>query len=341
MSSVKLSGIQKIAVLLAVLGDDAAAKIMGEFERDEQERIGQAMVELEETDIDEKIINRVVDEFREMLASGVVFRSNLGKTLNGMMERLHGPEEGRQQLGRIRNKSRSRFPFRGLRGIRAQDLARVLMDEHQQVQALVLANLDPDQAASILEVVPEHVRSEVVSRMATMEEPSARMLKQVAQTMVDRTRGLRREEDTDSDESEARYRVVADILNATAPGTDKEILKTIEEEDEELSTEIRDRMFTWSDLAALDKRTTQKVLAGIDTKLLAMALKACDEEVGEALLSATSQRTRDMIQEERELLGAVPLTEVLDAQKQILLTVRDLMDSGEITVSKGGAALVS
>ena len=100
-------------------------------------------------------------------------------------------------------------------------------------------------------------------------------------------------------------------------------------------------MFTWADLQLLEKRTMQKVLAGIDTKLLAMALKACDEEVAEALLSATSQRTQDMIQEERELLGAVPLSEVLDSQKQILLTVRDLMDSGEVTVSKGGTALVS
>ena len=94
-------------------------------------------------------------------------------------------------------------------------------------------------------------------------------------------------------------------------------------------------------IAALDKRTMQKVLAGIDTALLAMALKACDEEIADALLGATSQRTRDMIQEERELLGALPLTDVLDAQRKILLTVRDLMDSGEITVSKGGATLVS
>ncbi len=339
--SAKLSGIQKIAVLLGVLGDATAAKIMASFEVDEQDRIGQAMVELEETDLDENVINRIVDEFREMLAAGVVFRSNLGKTLDGMMENLHGEEDGRRRIARIREKSRSRFPFRGLRGIKVQDLARLLLDEHQQVQALVIANLDSEQAASVLEVFPETLRSEVVSRMATMDEPSARMLKHVAQTMLDRTRGLRREEESEHDEDETRYRVVADILNATAPGTDKEILKTIEEGDEELSTNIRDRMFTWSDLAVLDKRTMQKVLAGIDTALLAMALKACDEEIADALLGATSQRTRDMIQEERELLGALPLTDVLDAQRQILLTVRDLMDSGEITVSKGGATLVS
>lgn len=337
----KLNGIQKIAVLLAVLGDEAASKVMAEFDRDEQKRIGQAMVELEETDLEEKVINGVIEEFREMLASGVVFRSHLGKTLTGMMERLHGHDEGQARLGRIRDEARSRHPFRGLRGIRARDLARVLLEEHPQVQALVLANLDSDQAAAILKAMPEDNQSAAVTRMATMDEPSARVLKQVAQTILTRARGLRRDEEDMDSEEEARFRVVADILNATPPGTDKEILKTIEEDDEELSTNIRDRMFTWSDLQLLEKRTMQKVLAGIDTKLLAMALKSCDEDVAESLLSATSQRTQDMIQEERELLGAVPLSEVLDSQKQILLTVRDLMDSGEVTVSKGGTALVS
>ncbi|MAG55207.1 MAG: hypothetical protein CMJ83_02845 [Planctomycetes bacterium] len=342
MSPVQLKGIQKVAVLLAVVGDEAASSVMAEFDTDEQGRIGQAMVELEETDIDESVINGVIDEFREMLQSGVVFRSNLGKTLTGMMENLYGPEEGKERLSTIRDASRSQYPFRALRGIRAQDLARVLCDEHPQLQALVLANLDSEQAASILEEIPEEARSAIVTRMATMEEPSARMLKQVAQTMIERTRGLRREEEDAEDETDTRFRVVADILNATEPGVDKEILKRVEEDDETLSTEIRERMFTWADLSLLDKRTMQKILAGIDTKLLALSLKACDEEVQNSILQATSQRTRDMILEEREFLGAVPLSEVLDSQKQILLIVRELMDSGEISVSKGkGGAYVA
>ena len=339
--TMQLSGIQKIAVLFAVLGEDGAAKVMGTFQADEQERIGQAMVELEELELEDEVVSAVIDEFRSLLASGVVFRSHLGKTLQGVMSRLHGEQDGGAHLERIRDEARSRFPFRGLRGVRAKDLARVLADEHEQIQALVLVNLNPDQAAGVLGEIPEQVRPGIVSRMATMEEPSARLLKQVAQTLVERTRGLRREDETTGGEEEARFRAVADILNATEAGADKVILESIEEEDQALSSNIRDRMFTWADLSSLDKRTMQKVLAGIDTKLLAMALKSCDEAVAEGLLGATSQRTRDMIQEERELLGAVPLSEVLDSQKQILLTVRDLMDSGEVTVSKGGTALVS
>jgi flagellar motor switch protein FliG len=339
--SVKLKGVQKVAVLLAVLGDEASAEVMSRFDPHEQERVGQAMVELEEQDLEESVIAEVVQEFKDMCASGVAFRSNLTRTLAGMMGRLYGADEASERLTVIRDESRSRQPFRVLRGIRSQDLARILMDEHPQIQALVLANLDADHAASILEEIPEEAQSEIVTRMASMEEPSARMLKQVAQVMLERTVGLRRDGPSDEPGTDVRYRVVADILNATEPGVDKEILRRVEEQDEELSVRIRDRMFTWGDLKLLDRRTTQKILAGIDTKVLALALKATDEEVQEAILSATSQRTRDMILEERELLGSVPLKEVLESQRQILVIVRELIDAGEITVSKGkGTAYV-
>jgi len=338
----KLTGVHKIAVLLAALGEDAASRIMMELDSDEQRRVGQAMVELEEADVDEALVDEVIDEFREMIASGVVFCSNLGKTLDGLMERIHGEDDGKQRVSQIREASRSQHPFRALRGIRSKDLARILRDEHPQVQALVLANLDSEQAANIIEEIPEGERAEIVARMATMEDPSSRTLKHVAQTMIDRSRGLRREDDELQKEDEVKLGVVADILNATEPGVDKEILERVEENDEDLGVRIRDKMFTWMDLGMVEKRTMQKILAGIDTKLLALALKACDEDVQETILQATSQRTRDMILEEREFLGAVPLSEVLDAQKQILLIVRELMDSGEISVSRGkGGAYVS
>ena len=335
----KLRGIDKTAILLAAIGPEAASRVVAMLDEDEQERVGQAMLELEETAIDDDMIQAVIAEFREQLFSRGALGTRIGKALESMLQSIHGEEEGRRRLDRIREEARSRHPFRALRGIKAADLARVLGDEHPQVQALVLANVDSDQAAEILEHFSEEAQVDLVYRMATLDEPSPRVLKEVALGISERTRGLSREEDLDPMDADPRLRVVADILNATGAGTDKEILEGIEEKDEDMVTRIRERMFCWDDLVLLDKRTMQKILAGIDTKLLAMALKASDEKVQEALLAAMSQRTKDMILEERELIGAVPLSDVLDAQKQILATIRELVESGEITMSKGKGAV--
>ena len=331
----RIKGTDKAAILMAAIGAEHAARIMGALDDDERDRIGQAMVELEDMEMADDTTGEVVEEFRNMLFSGKSLRSHLGRTLRGMLDMVYGDDAGKR-LARIREEARDRFPFRGLRGIKARDLARVLLDEHPQVRALVLANIDSHQAADVLEEFPEEEQMPIVYRMATMEEPSPRLLKQVAHEMIDRARGLRREEFRDPAQGDPRFKIVADILNATHAGADKDILERIEEEDKDVSTSIRERMFTWDDIVVIDKRTMQKILAGVDTRLLALALKSCDEKVKESLLSSVSRRTRDMIVEEKELLGAVPLTDVLDAQKQILATVRGLIDAGEIAVGGGG-----
>ena len=338
----QFKGVQKVALLMAAIGEESAAKVLSILDPEEQDWVGQALVELEEETIKDDAIGAILGEFRDLLYSGSNFQAGLGRTLRGVLTRAHGEEEGIRRLERIRRESRSRFPFRALRGIKATELARVLQEEHAQVQALVLANLDSSQAAEILSEYGEDAQVELVCRMAQMEEPSPRLLKQVAAQMVEKSRGLAREDDRGEVEDDVRLKIVADILNASEPGADKEILGKIEEDHEEMVTQIRERMFAWDDLMRLDKRTMQKILAGIDTKLLALALKACENDVMESILSAVSQRTKDMILEEKELVGAVPLADVMDAQKQILATVRELVEAGEIRVSMGkGAQFVS
>lgn len=332
-----LRGIQKIAVLLTVIGEESSSKVMAGFDSDEQMRIGQAMVELEDAEIGEDVVQSTLDEFRQMLASGVAFRAQFGKALGKMFTKLYGNDEATKRVSRIREDSKSRFPFRPLMLLRPGDLARLLREEHAQVQALVLSNLDPDYTADVLNAIPEEERAAIVTRMATMEDPPPRVMKQVANDLIERSRGLPRSSEGHGGTEEPKLRVVADVLNAS-PKSNKEILKKVEEKDTDLGTRIRERMFTWSDLKLLDKRTIQKVLAGIDTKLLAVSLKASEAAVTDAILGATSQRTKDMISEEKELLGSMPLAEVLEAQRQVLTTVREMMMSGEIQVSKGNKA---
>lgn len=342
MDRQQLSGVQKVALLMAEIGEEAATKVMSCLDEEEQERIGQALVELDEDALTRETVEGVLSEFQGLLRGGSHLQSGFGRTLQGLLTRTHGAEEAERRLERIKEQARSKHPFRGLRGLRAKDLARVLGEEHPQVQALVLTKLDPDQSAEVLECYTEEDQADLVMRMATLEEPSPRLLRQVAQQTLEKTRGLMRQDDKQAVDDDPRLRVVADLLNAASAGVDRGILEKIQESDEEMVTQIRERMFAWQDLVKVDKRTMQKILAGIDTKLLAMALKGCSEEVEEALLGATSQRTRDMILEERELLGSVPLAEVVESQKQILATVRELIEAGEIKVSTGkGAQFVS
>src|SRR5262249_1274500 len=157
-----------------------------------------------------------------------------------------------------------------------------------------------------------------------------RLIKQIAHEVNERARALKRVDLRDPSTPDPRLETVARILLNASPGNDKAVLEGISARNEDLATKIRERMFEWNDFEALDKRTMQRVLADIDTRLLALGLKACDEAVAASIFGAVSQRTAEMIKEERDLLGSVLLKDVLDARKQILSSVRDLISKGEV-----------
>jgi flagellar motor switch protein FliG len=100
-------------------------------------------------------------------------------------------------------------------------------------------------------------------------------------------------------------------------------------------------MFTWDDIADVDRRSMQKILGTVETRTLAIALKACNPAVEENITSNLSSRVKDMVIEERELAGSLPMSEVLQAREEIMRSVRALIDAGEFKPQKGGDALVS
>lgn len=332
----QLTRLQKLGLLVASLGKEGGSRLLKQFERDEIDRIAEAIVELEDEKLaDEATVTAVLDEFHEVLENEGAFLTNVGRALDESLESLYGAEAARKIADRARESSRARYPFRAFRGLRAADLAQVLMEEHPQVRAIVVANLDADLAAAVLFELPEGERPGIIQRVATMEDPPPRVLLQVAMNIAERTKGMKRVTKEGPQRKDPRIATVAGILNAAPGGTEKSVLEKIDAVKPELSERIRESMFEFKDLVLVDRRSMQKILAGLDTKVLALSLKACTDEVRDTILSAVSQRTREMILEERELIGAVAVTEVLAAQKEIVTYVRKLMDSGDLQVNRG------
>jgi flagellar motor switch protein FliG len=335
----KLSGPQKIAVIMAVAGPEAAALLLREFESDEQRMIEQAMLEVDRLKLDEPSLKGVIEDFHKLLERGATALPNIEKRLGDILTNLHGSDVARRRIDEHRANLQDDFPFRTLRGLRAADLAKVLRTEHPQIQALVLAHLDPDFSASVLDAYPETERPALVERMASLETPGPKVLRQVAHKITERTRLLKREGEREPGAPDPRIETVAKVLLNAEPGNDARILDTLSEKEPELPQKIRERMFQWSDLASIDKKTMQRILADLDTRLLALGLKGGDEEVRNRVLESVSSRTSQMISEEKELLGAVPLKDVLDAQAQILNVVRDLISKGDIKLARGRDAV--
>ncbi|MEE9391624.1 MAG: FliG C-terminal domain-containing protein [Planctomycetota bacterium] len=332
-----MNGIEKAAVLFRVIGAEAAEKLCGTMRPEEVSMVAAAMIRLEKQPPSQDEIKVILEEFQSMMESGGGIFANVGETLEQMFAAKFG-NEGAKRLEEVRVNAQVESPFKGLSGVPFSDLERILREEHPQVQAAVLANIDSDLAAGVLGCMTEERRADVVERIATMKPPPPRLLRDMADLFIEKTSNLPRFEKIEESGSVApSVRIAADILNAGAGEGNETMLDSIGEKSPDLVEQIRETMFTFEDLAAIDKITMQKILGGVDTKLLSLSLKACSEQATESIFAAVSQRTRDMIVEERELIGAVPLTEVQEAQKEVMQIIRGMIDNGSVSVSVGGS----
>ena len=125
-------------------------------------------------------------------------------------------------------------------------------------------------------------------------------------------------------------------MNFTKTDMESAIISGVTNLDEELALKIQDNMFTFENLSGLDNRSIQTLMRSIETDLLMVALKACDELTREKFLDNMSQRAKLMFLDEMEAKGPVRLTDVEDAQKDILRIARRLSDAGDIVLAGRG-----
>ena len=333
----ELTACQKVACLLLSLDRELSGKILRTMREEDVHAVTHAMKDLEEISLDDVTVNRILRETIERLRKGGLALGDVGPAMKEVLAHAFGVQRSQEVVEQVERETLSRWPFARFESMPAQDLLRLLEGEHPQIVAVFLAHLDPAKAGEVLSLFPEEGRPDLVARIATLDRTPPEVLHRVIKVLQTKVKSLGVAGNLGIKDPNAWVKAAARILNNMEGAVEKEILSVVAEKDRDVADRIREEMFTFDDLADLDKRAMQKLLGGVDTRVLAYALKACDTRTEENIFNNLSKRAREMVLEERDSLGPVPLSEVLDAQKEILGVVRQMMETGEIKVSRGGA----
>jgi flagellar motor switch protein FliG len=190
----------------------------------------------------------------------------------------------------------------------------------------------PTAAARVFESFPAERRPAVIGRIARSSLPRRELLEEIAASLLARLAPAQ-----PASRGHARgVGAAAQIMNYVSQETETELAQSLQQEDETLFKQIDEQRVTMEDLIGIEKKAMQKILASIDTRVLTTALKGATKEVEQAILENVSKRSRETILEERDLLGAIPVTEVQQARMQLLNQVRALMKSGEVKIRRTG-----
>jgi len=326
-----MTGLRKAAILLVRMGKEYSTRVLAGLSESEVEELSAEIARLGK--LETEVVGDVIDEFYAMATTKHAGAGGM-QYARELLEASLGPERAALILDRLQA-SMNDMPFNFLSHADPRQLLSYVQHEHPQTIALVLAHVPSALGSSILAGLPPEVQSDVAHRIAVMDRTSPDVIRQVEQALQ---RKLSTVLQPDELSTVGGLEPLVDIINRSDRTTERLILEALEARSPEIAEEIRRRMFMFEDIINLDDRSVQLVLRQVEPSDLATALKGVSEEVRDKVTGNLSERGRENLLEEIDLLGPVKVKMVEESQQKIVSVIRSLEDSGQIEIQRGGEA---
>ena len=324
-----LTGTQKSAILMMLLGEEEASEIIRNLSPKEVQHLGSAMYSVQ--GLDQDTVNKVLDEFLEIIKEQTSLGLGSDSYIRSVMIKALGNDKAQSVLGRITPTSSNR-PIEILDWMDARAIAEMVLDEHPQIISLIISYLEASVGADVMNMLPVDLQADVIRRVATLEtvQPDAlRELEIVMQRKFAANTSLRASQ-------VGGVKAAAALMNFTQQDTEQRIMKALGKDDKDLMQAIQENMFLFENLMDSDDRSLQTLLRSVETEDIVVAMKGADDALRDKLFACMSSRAAANIMDEMEALGPVRLTEVQDAQKAIINVARRLSDEGAIVLAGRG-----
>lgn len=327
----KLSGTRKAAILLSVLGEEAAAPVLRNLEREDLERIAREISQMGEVPLTTTL--QVLEEHQERMSAQECLAMGGQDVAVRLLVKAVGEDGARNMVEKITRANESRsFRIDALRKADPQQLARFLVGEHSQTKALILGHMDPKQASALLMKLEPEVRADCVRRLASLGNFSPEMAAKVSGVLDRRLRSVGDQTRRTGNE----FRNIADVMNRLEPTAAREILENIEREEPKLAINIRDLMFTFENFLEVPEPQLRELMSSLDKKTLMIALKGASEDLRSHFYRTMSSRAVEMLKEDSDAMGPVRSKDVAKAQAEIVSIARKLESEGKIALKSEG-----
>ena len=321
-------GCEDAAILLMSLGEEEAAEVFKHLAPKEVQRLGETIAKMKA--VPRERVENILDRFSVIAGDQSMLVSDTDEYVKSVLRRALGDEKANILIDRILQGG-DISGIESLKWMDASSVAELLRNEHPQIVAAILVHLDYDQASSVLKVLPERQRNEVLVRIATLDGIQPNALKDLNEVMSKVLAGGDKLRKT----SLGGVKTAAEMINMLGSSVETAVIDYIRETDNELAQKIMDNMFTFDDLEKIDDKGIQTVLKEVQSESLIIALKGATPEMREKVFRNMSSRAAETLREDLESRGPVRVSEVEAEQKELLKIVRRLADEGQIMLSSG------
>ena len=330
----KLTRVDKAAILLLSLGETDAAQVLRHMGPKEVQRVGVAMAQMR--NVHREQVEQVMSEFVEIVGDQTSLGVGSDGYIRKMLTQALGEDKANGLIDRILLGGNT-SGLDSLKWMEPRAVADVIRFEHPQIQAIVVAYLDPDQAGEVLGHFDHKARLDIILRVSSLNTVQPAALKELNQILEKQFSGNSNAAHT----TLGGIKRAADIMNFLDSSTEGQLMDSIREIDEDLSGQIEDLMFVFNNLADVDDRGIQALLREVSSDVLVLALKGSDDNVQDKIFKNMSKRASELLRDDLEAKGPVRVSDVETAQKEILTIARRMAEAGEMVLGgKGGEEMI-
>jgi flagellar motor switch protein FliG len=326
-----LSGTRKAAILVSLLGDDVAARLLRNLPEHDVQQIAEEITKLGNVSFD--LTLQVLEEYQQIATAQEFIVVGGQDTARRLLVKALG-ESGSssmvEKLGRVNDTTAVEVD--SLKRADPQKLARFLAGERTQTKALVMRHLDVKQASALLMKMDSDVRAECVRRLANLGQFSPEVAGKVSAVLNRRLRAV----GDQSKQEDSGFRSIAELMNRLDSSTAREILESIEKDEPKMAIGIRDLMFTFDDFLEVPEQELRELMNSIDKKALMIALKGASEDLKNHFYRTMSSRAVEMMKEDSDAMGPVRGKDVAKAQAEVVAIARKLEAEGKIVLKSEG-----
>jgi flagellar motor switch protein FliG len=330
----RLSGKEKAAVFLLSIPDEDSKIILSGMMEDEIREVSRVISRMGvmSQDVVKAVRQEFLDKFEYQQFD---VRGGMGKVKELVMRAL-GKEKGRHLLKELQSGPKN-TPWEILNAMEPTLVATFVSSEHPQSIAMILSQLQLEQASYVIDFLPSDVQQEVVYRMAKLGSLPPGAMEDIEESLLTELDALGATRGAYAQEGGGGVIKVAELLNMMSREISDNLLSYLDEEDNPLAEEVRKEMFLFEDLLLMDDKSFQTLLREVNNDELLAALKGADERLKEKFFQNMSERAAEMLREDLEMMGPVKVADVESAQQTILKAARRLESEGAIVIMGKGS----
>lgn len=320
--------LDRSAILLLSLGEDAAAEVFKYLSAREVQQVGMAMANLQ--NITRADVDGVLEEFREEADQFMAVTLGSDDYIRSVLTKALGTDRAAGLIEDILEASDGSSGIDALNWLDAASVTELIQDEHPQIIATILVHLERDRASAVLELLNERIRNDVILRVATFGGVQPAALQELTDVLnnVLSGQGTKRSK-------MGGVRTAAEIINYMSSSEEDAVVGALREMDADLAERIVEEMFVFDNLVDIEDSAIQLILREIDIASLTIALKGAPHELRDKFTKNMSKRAADMLLEDLEAQGPLRMSKVEAEQKAVLQVARTLAESGAFTLTGG------